>query len=543
MQKPGMPANAMLTGCLYGICLAAGPTSDLSAAENKSPRQPVEIGSQKQLFIDEKFIETKRGITLSLNPPVQKEPIDLPSAAAGFPYVVEYEHQYFMYTHKRIVAISKDGVHWELPEAGKPGSKVPGEGVFIDPKAADGYPFKALWGTSSRWGTNLVPAITPVHEPGSKIKEEGALYLYRSKDGFNWEIIPKVAVPFICDTDNQVLYDPRLDRYVAYLRGFPEQPGSPYQWKRVGVRTEITDLMQMPWPFRKNESRPVGPLGCYSYIYDEMEIVLAADENDPPHTDMYTPAVNFYPYAQDVYLAFPAMFRTYSSSQKNDRDFRGQTPQEGLFETHLAISRDGKQFARFRTPYLKPGMISDRQGINGEPDSGYGFMGIGMVRQGDYLYQYYWASRLTHIDASVALERGIKDVQDIVYRVVQRLDGFISVDAGSEGGEFVTPPLIFSGNRLMLNANCGGLGEIWVELQAMDGTPIPGYSLSEAVSIDRNGTAQEIWWKNGPDTSPLAGKPVRMRIKMRSAKLYAFQFIMSKQTIVKSTPREKSHAK
>ena len=55
--------------------------------------------------------------------------------------------------------------------------------------------------------------------------------------------------------------------------------------------------------------------------------------------------------------------------------------------------------------------------------------------------------------------------------------------------------------------------------------PIPGFRMEDSVSIDRNGIAQEAWWKEGPDVSKLVGKPVRMRVKMRSAKLYAFQFV------------------
>ena len=54
-------------------------------------------------------------------------------------------------------------------------------------------------------------------------------------------------------------------------------------------------------------------------------------------------------------------------------------------------------------------------------------------------------------------------------------------------------------------------------------TPLPGYTRAEAVSVDRNGTAQGVWWKGGPDVSSLAGRPVRLRFAMRSAKLYAFQ--------------------
>jgi hypothetical protein len=77
----------------------------------------------------------------------------------------------------------------------------------------------------------------------------------------------------------------------------------------------------------------------------------------------------------------------------------------------------------------------------------------------------------------------------------------------------------------VLNVDCGALGEVWVEFQDADKKAIPGFRMEDSVSVDRNGTAQEVWWKGGPDVSKLAGKPVRMRIKMRSAKLYAFQFI------------------
>ena len=45
------------------------------------------------------------------------------------------------------------------------------------------------------------------------------------------------------------------------------------------------------------------------------------------------------------------------------------------------------------------------------------------------------------------------------------------------------------------------------------------------MSVDRNGVAQEVWWRNGPDVGALSGRPVGLKIKMRSAKLYAFQFV------------------
>ncbi|MCK5733406.1 MAG: hypothetical protein KAI38_04425 [Candidatus Latescibacteria bacterium] len=51
------------------------------------------------------------------------------------------------------------------------------------------------------------------------------------------------------------------------------------------------------------------------------------------------------------------------------------------------------------------------------------------------------------------------------------------------------------------------------------------FTMDDVVSVDRNGVAQEVWWKQGPDVSKLSGKPVRLRMRMRAAKLYAFQFV------------------
>ncbi|GAG45413.1 unnamed protein product, partial [marine sediment metagenome] len=48
--------------------------------------------------------------------------------------------------------------------------------------------------------------------------------------------------------------------------------------------------------------------------------------------------------------------------------------------------------------------------------------------------------------------------------------------------------------------------------------------MDDAVSVDRNGVDQEVWWKSGPDASELSGRPVRLRLRMRSSKLYAFEF-------------------
>lgn len=541
------------TATVGGAAVVLPAAAGLHAADPPHPSVR-DVGDRKQLFIDGRFIAASTGVSRTVNPPVKAGPIRLSTPATGYVNgVVEHEGRYLMYYRSEggyAVATSADGSDWECPEVTAPGSSpaaasgrrpsvvFPGceeGGVFLDPRDADGFPFKAIFGimpaATAAWGPNLAAWAAPDLPPQdgqSKPGISGGLYLFRSRDGLRWECIPKVAVPFLCDTSNQAFYDSRLGRYVAYLRGFPEQAGSSDRHKRVAVRTETADLLAMPWPFRRNPGRPVSPDGCFGYPHDEMEIVLAADARDPVRTDLYNPCVHLYAHAEDVYVAFPSMFRCYGYGQRESshgRDFRGDADGDGLFEVQLAVSRDGIHFDRIRTPYLKPGLTRDARGTTGDLDRGLVTMGVGMIRRGDEIHQYYHATPSTHVVGSVAAAQRGDDPAGGVFRAIQRLDGFVSVDAGADGGELLTPAVVFSGERLVLNADCGGSGEIRVELQDVHGQSIPGHALADAVSIDRNGTAQEVWWRQGPDLSPLAGVPVRLRITMRSSKLYAFQFV------------------
>ena len=59
--------NTALVICV--LFIAAGLIS--SAAAEEEPQSAIDIGSEKQLFVDEKFIESSRNIELVMNPPYQ----------------------------------------------------------------------------------------------------------------------------------------------------------------------------------------------------------------------------------------------------------------------------------------------------------------------------------------------------------------------------------------------------------------------------------------------------------------------------------------
>jgi hypothetical protein len=114
-----------------------------------------------------------------------------------------------------------------------------------------------------------------------------------------------------------------------------------------------------------------------------------------------------------------------------------------------------------------------------------------------------------------------------VYRTVQRLDGFVSADAPYEReGTIVTRPFTFEGDRLVLNINTGGMGYALVGLADENGKPIEGFTVDDCVYINGNFVEHTVeWLGKGTDVSSLAGKPVRLMIKLRGASLFAMQFV------------------
>jgi hypothetical protein len=105
-----------------------------------------------------------------------------------------------------------------------------------------------------------------------------------------------------------------------------------------------------------------------------------------------------------------------------------------------------------------------------------------------------------------------------------RLDGYSSLRATYEGGEFVTKPLTFSGNRLLLNFSTSAAGGIKIAILDTSGTPIPGFTFEDSVESIGNEIERAARWKNGSDVGKLSGQTVQLHFKMKDADLFAIQF-------------------
>jgi hypothetical protein len=108
-------------------------------------------------------------------------------------------------------------------------------------------------------------------------------------------------------------------------------------------------------------------------------------------------------------------------------------------------------------------------------------------------------------------------------RLTVRKHGFAAVHAGVPGGEMLTKPFTFTGGTLHLNYATSAAGGLRVEVQRADGTPVPGCTLDDFPVLYGDEIDAPATWSGGSDLSALAGQPVRLRVVLEDADLFALQ--------------------
>jgi hypothetical protein len=487
--------------------LTAGAlATSLTGIAQTTATDPIDVGSEKQLFIDTLFFESTRGVHLQMNPAIKTGEHNLErdrpweSASPNWFSVMEdragtlpgngqerarYRMWYEAYDIEGwpnlddtsfCYAESTDGITWKKPDLdlfsyqgstknnilfrqiGPEGarSRVHGAQVFKDAAAPPEQRYKAV-------SQGIFEAL------GTPPYRVAGMY---SADGLNWTRYPDPICDIFGDSQYSALWDAREQHYVLYGRVSGRG--------RALGRATSKDLS----------------------IFEPLQLVLETNEKDPPESDLYNPAALQYPYADRAWFMFPSLF-----DHKTQRlDIRMATSRDGI---HWSWPEQGKPFIAL--------------GQTGEFDSGSLYMGQGLLRAGDTLYQYYGGSPLNHEEGE--LEALVKPGNSrTMSRVTSRLDGFVSVEADAGGGVFVTPPLLFQGNLLKLNVLVRDGGYLRVGLLDENGAPVAGHTPAECEPITGDQIDALVAWNDGSDVTARAGKPTRIQIEMDQASLFAFRF-------------------
>ena len=111
-----------------------------------------------------------------------------------------------------------------------------------------------------------------------------------------------------------------------------------------------------------------------------------------------------------------------------------------------------------------------------------------------------------------------------IERMALRTDGFASLRAPYEGGEFVTVPLVCPGGTLKVNYSTSAAGELRVEVQAQDGAPLAGRRLEDCPPLIGDRIAGHVRWTDGESLDAFRDRTVRLRFRLADADVFSFRF-------------------
>lgn len=460
----------------------------------------------RHLFLDPALVAQSDGVRLVVNPAQRREVVIRPdrpweNLMISFYLTVREEEgklrMWYLARDKKGAggvgyAESTDGVNWTKPELGLVDYEGSRANNLTNLPSGDGTPF-----------------LDPHAPPGSRYTSignfdfPGSVGRYTSADGLDWKRDATSLLPFPSDTQNVSFWDPNLNQYVLYLRGWTAE------WYRNVKRVALPTLDRPSGIAATGRGRPAGAKDKAHYLLDELPTVLACDSQDPARSDIYTMAAQPYPLDPSWYVAFPAFLRRSADSSAP----QAKGPNRGPVETQFTGSRDGITWHRYnRAAYASPSQAApDKHNMV--------FMGTGVIVRGNELWQYATEFESEHGDSAARQRK--KD--GAIVRYVQRVDGFVSADTGNLPGVLRTVPVRVTGPTLRLNVDTGALGELQVAVVDAQGRTVPGFDFDQCVPLQHNATGAAVAWRQA-DLAILVGREVALEFRSTRTKLYSFRF-------------------
>jgi len=193
-------------------------------------------------------------------------------------------------------------------------------------------------------------------------------------------------------------------------------------------------------------------------------------------------------------------------------------------DVRLVFSRDGWNWTIVdRNPWLTF--------TPGSWDSCMVNLSVPPIPVGDEFYLYYGGARNHHDWWITGLKEGLKapevtNKEHVEYALglsKLRLNGFVSIDAGSEReGILITRALRTDNRKLQINALCAIGGELRVEVTDVDDNVLPGFSREECDVFTGDSTQASVSWKGKTEITHKGA--LRLRFFMRKASLYSLAF-------------------
>ncbi len=471
------------------IHLAGGLTPLLASGP------PLRIGASKQLFFDDHVIESREGVTREMGrarkmngarPVIEvTEPAEKPRDLGYYLTALRDGGRLRMwYWADRDSGIgyaeSNDGFRWDKPHVGEGRTdnliyrahgirRGQGFGCCYDPHETDpAHRYKSAFDCGSISNTRAGLAHSP--------------------DGIRWTDYNRgqPVTGRAADTHNQILWDEKAGLYRLSTRT---------DFGTAGGKGEVRGNRIMVNPDVK--SNPGGWKPIREWKLD------AGGESEAARRQIN--AVTYWLY-EGVYFALLHVYEWMQFPFQGNVDFHRRHERD-ILNFYIAASRDGVNFD-LRWVYQEKPLVP--RGPDGTFDKDGICPPSQLVTWKDLHWIYYGGLNERHYCPDREMGIGLATV---------RLDGMIYLAADSSGGVVVTRPFLLEGERLEVNLDSHD-GEAIVEVLDDAGNPAPGFTQRFR---DLDEVHAQPDWGGQVQLGQLKGRPVRLRFRLRTAKLYSFR--------------------
>lgn len=401
-------------------------------------------------------------------------------------------------------AYSEDGVNWVRPELDicpfpdypktnilfdyNSGGRSTYASVLIDPVGNPDEPYE-MFLFRHPWFKN--PSLT-VQGFSGRNERSLSLYRYRSKDGLRWR---GIEGPYPLKTDDSMyIHTNKESGYVAHFKDCVSSlPGgyAPYDCAagRCRVHFRMTSKDGANW--------------------GQPALIMQPDWKDHPGSQFME--VGYYPYGEGI-IGLTAIFNATSQTQ----------------ELHFAASKDGLKWWRpARRPCLPLAPTGDYGG-------GLIWPTRTLIEDNDKLYTYYGATDGLHGDVYNPTPNMLRAFSGAFCRAwwdVGRMWAAVPAAGGDLEASLITPLMKPEGENLYINGVTVRDGEIRAEIlhpihnpgQAPQQKVVGGFSKAECIPFKGDHKCEVIRW-NGRDGGSLRGQNVHVKLSLRRARLYGFEW-------------------
>lgn len=358
------------------------------------------------------------------------------------------------------------------------------------------------------------------HDDLKKAAHKEVTCYAESKDGIHWTKPNLGLFEWEGSKDNNIVWlGPGTHNFTAFRDDNPATPASsrykafggggggllPFEspdckhWKLIQAKPVITngafDSQNLAfwdtdrgeyrayWRYFGNGVRAIRTATSKNFIEWENEADLSYTAGTP-NEHLYTNAIQKYFRAPHLFIGFPTRYE----------------PKSQQVEPILMTSRDGTKFRRYADPVVPQTAPKDRNHNRSN------YMAWGMFQLPG-----------TPTEISVyATENYYEPTPGRVRRFVYRVDGFVALRGGADGGQVTTKPLRYKGSRLLLNYVVRDGGQLIIEALNEAGNIIGKSQPLSGEAVD-----SPIAWEQDPGFN--AGV-VQLRFTLTDADVFSIRF-------------------